>query len=247
METSLTFWTAGLAAVMIAGLSKGGFGSGAAFASTPILALAVGPTMAAGILLPVLCLMDVVAIRAFWGKWDKRNARALMMACVPGVLLGTATFRFLDAHVLKIMIGALAIMFVFYGLFKSRLNPAPAPFSTWKAWFWGATAGFTSFAAHAGGPPIAMHLLPQRMDKTTYQATNAAFFGWVNLVKLIPYFALGLFTPGNLAASAILAPVAAASVALGVVLHKRMSDAWFYRSVYALLTLTALKLIYDGF
>src|SRR3546814_5898614 len=76
-------------------------------------------------------------------------------------------------------------------------------------------SGFTSFTAHAGGPPVNVYLLPLGLPKTQYQATTVAFFLLVNYGKLIPYTGLGLFTGENLATSAALFPVAVAGILSG--------------------------------
>src|SRR3546814_18468385 len=57
-------------------------------------------------------------------------------------------------------------------------RPGPA-----SGWLWGAVSGFTSFTAHAGGPPVNVYLLPLALPKTQYQATTVAFFLLVNYVK----------------------------------------------------------------
>ena len=44
------FWTIAVPAVILAGVSKGGFGSGAAFAAAPLLAMAVPPGLALGVM-----------------------------------------------------------------------------------------------------------------------------------------------------------------------------------------------------
>jgi uncharacterized membrane protein YfcA len=59
--------------VLIFGLSKGGFGGGINVVSVPLISLSVSPPQAAGILLPILCVMDLLALRKFWGSWDKAN------------------------------------------------------------------------------------------------------------------------------------------------------------------------------
>ncbi|MEL6318736.1 MAG: TSUP family transporter, partial [Pseudomonadota bacterium] len=59
------FWLAALLAIAVAGISKGGFGSGAAFAATPIMAAVAGPGAALAILLPILALMDLSGIWAY--------------------------------------------------------------------------------------------------------------------------------------------------------------------------------------
>lgn len=246
--TEPLFLGCALIAVLIAGLSKGGFGSGAAFASTPILALAVPPVDAAAILLPILCIMDLVGLYSYRGQWDHRNARALMLACVPGVVLGALTFGMVSVAFLKILIGVIAFAFLAWTLVRARggLQLAPSGFSRLRALICGALAGYTSFVAHAGGPPVAIHLLPQGLDKTRYQATTVLFFWWVNLIKLPFYAGLGLFSAGRFDVSLWLLPLAAACMALGIYAHRHVSERWFYRVVYTLLAITAGKLLWDG-
>ena len=87
--------------------------------------------------------------------------------------------------------------------------------------FWGGASGFTSTLAHAGGPPFAVYMLPQRLDKTLLAGTSVVFFLVVNYVKLVPYAFLGQLNPGNLAAALIFAPLAPLGIWLGVWLHRR--------------------------
>ena len=63
MELDTTFFALAVPAVLFAGISKGGFGSGAAFAATPILALILEPAQAVGLMLPLLMLMDIILWR----------------------------------------------------------------------------------------------------------------------------------------------------------------------------------------
>jgi uncharacterized membrane protein YfcA len=107
-------------------------------------------------------------------------------------------------------------------------------------------AGFTSFVSHAGGPPAAVHLLGQRLSKEQYQATTVIVFWWVNLVKFVPYAALGLFTSATLMANVVMIPFALLGVWIGVVLHHRIPALWFFRVTYVLLTLTGGKLVFDA-
>ena len=55
------FFSIAALAVVFAGISKGGFGSGAAFAAVAILATIIEPGQAIGITLPLLMLMDVTS------------------------------------------------------------------------------------------------------------------------------------------------------------------------------------------
>ncbi len=76
--------------------------------------------------------------------------------------------------------------------------------------------------------------------------TTAIFFAITNAIKLVPYFALGQFDAANLAASAVLMPLAPLATLAGAWLVRRMKPEVFYPLTYATVGLIALKLIYDG-
>jgi uncharacterized membrane protein YfcA len=62
----------------------------------------------------------------------------------------------------------------------------------------------------------------------------------------VPYAWLGQFNTENLMTSLVLMPLAPIGVGIGVWLHRRVSDSWFFNFVYVLLFVVGLKLIYDG-
>ncbi len=247
------FWAAAVPAILIVGVSKGGFGGGLGAVGVPILALAVDPRTAAAVLLPVLCAIDLVGLKAYWGRWHRLNMRILIAAAMIGIAAGALTFRHLDADAIRLLIGAISIVFALRAWRSGRRGQARAAAAASAAapdvvrgGFWGAIAGFTSFVAHSGSPPVAVYLLPQRLDKTLYQATTVVFFAAINYVKLLPYWWLGQFPQANLAVSAALLPLAVGAALLGVWLHTRTSDRVFYVAVYVFLFGIGLKLVYDG-
>ena len=115
-----------------------------------------------------------------------------------------------------------------------------------KGTFWSTVSGYTSFIAHAGGPPLSVYMLPLRLDKAAFVGTTVVYFALVNYVKLIPYALLGQFDVTNLATSAVLAPLAPVGVLLGVVLQRRLKEQALYAAVYAALMITGVKLLWDG-
>ena len=116
----------------------------------------------------------------------------------------------------------------------------------WAGAFWGGLSGFTSTLAHAGGPPFAVYMLAQKVDKTLFVGTSAVFFLVVNYVKLVPYYFVGQLNVGNLAAALLFSPLAPLGIWLGVWIHRRMSQTVFLNVSYTLLLATGLKLIYDA-
>jgi uncharacterized membrane protein YfcA len=243
----LFFLVAGPAAIF-AGVSKGGFGSGAAFASASVLALVVEPGLALGVMLPLLMLIDVATLRPYWGKWHWPSAWLLMAGGVPGVALGAWLYTVADADVFRVLIGAISVLFVIWQAAQrsGRIRVAGGALPRWSGALAGLVAGFTSFVSHAGGPPAAVYLLSQRLSKTEFQACTVLIFWVLNIVKFVPYAFLGMFTLQTLTANIVLAPFALFGAWLGVRLHYAVPERAFFALTYVLLLVTGTKLIWDG-
>jgi hypothetical protein len=107
-------------------------------------------------------------------------------------------------------------------------------------------AGFMSTLIQVGTPPYQIHVLPQRLDKLTLVGTTVMFFAFMNLIKIVPYFALGQFSPRSLATSLALLPLAVAANFLGIWLVLKTPTEQFYRIAYLLMLLISLALLWQG-
>lgn len=247
------FWLVAVVAVLIMGVSKGGFGSGMNVASTPLLALASNPILAAAIMLPLLNIMDLLGIRAFWRQWDIRTARSLLLPMIAGVVLGIILFTSVNADWLRILLAVVVYVVLIdrwgllrrVGLMVQKAKETPEPGGP-MAWILGTLLGVTSTIAHAGGPAGSAYLLRFNFDKTTFQATTILTFTAVNLIKLPFYLFTGQFPLSTLAMTGVLVPVAVVSMLLGVVLHRIMPQRPFFIFMEAALFVTACKLMWDG-
>ncbi|WP_424990803.1 sulfite exporter TauE/SafE family protein [Fluviibacterium sp. S390] len=248
MQFDLFFLTVASVGVLVAAVSKTGFGGGASFAATPILALVLEPGLALSVMLPLLMLMDVTGLKAYWGKWSLREFRILIAGAMPGIFLAAAVYGFADPDVFRFLIGTIALLFVGFqlavaqGWVKARTEPLPPRIGLLS----GLGAGFTSFVAHAGGPPTLMYLLSQGLPKVMFQATTVAMFSVVNAVKAAVYTGLGMFTLEGMTIVVWLAPVAVLGAVLGVFANRVMPDRLFFGITYVLLTIAGSKLIWDA-
>lgn len=242
------FYAAAVPAVLLFGVSKGGFGGGLGTAAVPLMALVVSPLQAAAILLPILCVMDLVALWKFRGKWIWPELHVLLPASLLGIAVGTLLFEYMSAAVVRLIVGIVAIVFTlhYWANQRRKVSRSLPHYARAAGVISASVAGFTSFVAHAGGPPISMYLLRRPLDRTDFAATAIVFFAAVNYVKLIPYAWLGQFDTSNLATSAVLIVLAPIGVLIGAWLHARISDRLFFAFVYQLLFLVGLKLVYDG-
>ena len=245
MITDPLFYFFAVPAILIFGIAKGGFGNAIGVVAVPLMALAVRPLQAAAILLPILCVMDVFAIRKFWRQWDVTNIVIMLPAGCVGVLVGSLTFSYLNEGHVRLLIGLLALIFALNFWLKSPGSIQKEP-DYIKGAFWSVIGGFTSFGIHSGGPPVNIYLLPQKLHPKVFMGTCAMFFWITNYVKLIPYFILGQLDSQNLQTSLVLLPLAPIGVGFGYYLHTRVSTKKFYNIFNFFLIITGCKLTYDG-
>jgi uncharacterized membrane protein YfcA len=243
------FFAVAIPAVILFGISKSGFGGAFGAIAVPIMALVISPVQAAGILLPILCLMDLLGLWAYRGQWVRSELRLLLPAALLGIGLGTALFGYLNADIIRLMVGAVALLFAvhYWRRLAAPGHQEGPPLPPAAGIISAGCAGFTSFIAHAGGPPLSMYLLRRPLGKTEFVATTVVFFAVVNYAKLVPYAWLGQLNAANLTASLLLAPFAPVGIVMGMWLHNRVSERLFFRIACLFLFAVALKLIGDGF
>lgn len=238
------FWVAaGLAAALV-GLGKGGLPV-VGMLGVPVLSQVVPPLVAAGLLLPVYVLSDMFALYAYRQAFNRRVLAILAVGVTLGVALGWMTAAITPVWLVTIVVGAIGAVFALQ-LLAQRAAPPARPVQRGRGVFWGVITGFTSFVAHAGAPPFQVYVLPLQLPKLVYAGTSTLLFAYLNAIKLVPYAALGQFTPQNLTIAAKLMPIAALSVWGGVRLVKHLPERLFFQAVTWALLAVSLKLIWDG-
>jgi len=247
------FYAVALPSVLIIGLGKGGFGPGTSLLAMPLMSLVMPPLQAAAIMLPVLCAMDLAGLWGYRNSFDKRVLAIIIPGSLIGIVIGTLAAGYVTNSAIEIIVGGISVIFVFYRWFGQKLlrraaeaEAEPQP-KVAKGVFWSTLAGFTSFIAHAGAPPLTIYLLPLNMTKDIFLGTTVVFFAVTNYVKLVPYAWLGQFSASNIGTALLLAPLAVAGVYAGIWLQRRIDDKLFFRIIYGLTLLCGLKLLSDGF
>lgn len=239
------FYVVAIPAVLLLGVSKSGFGAGFGSLAVPLMALAVTVPQAAAILMPVLLLMDLLGMAAFRKNVDRSLLRFLLPFGLLGILVGTFLFKVLDARLVAGIVGAFTLLFLAQRLvFPPRPDSPPPP--KWLGALLTVTSGFTSFIAHAGGPPVNAYVIPLRLSPLLFTGTLAFFFFFINMAKWIPYAWLGLLDGRNMLTSLALLPFAPIGVWVGVRIAHRINPVLFYRLIYTGMFLTGIKLLWDG-
>jgi uncharacterized membrane protein YfcA len=239
------FYAAAIPAVLLMGLSKSGFLMGFGSLATPLLALAVPVPQAAAIMLPLLLVMDATGVQQLWRERDRELLRLMLPAGLLGTVIGTLLFGLVPSKTVAGVVGAITLLFLAQRLVFPPRRDAPPPGRA-AGFVLTTLGGFTSFVAHAGGPPIQAYVLPLKMDPVRLTATLAVLMGAINLSKWIPYAWLGLLDGRNLATSLVLVPLAPLGVWAGVWAARRIEPKWFYALAYVGMAATGAKLLWDG-
>jgi uncharacterized membrane protein YfcA len=243
--TDPAFYAVAVPAVLLVGISKSGFAPGFGALGVPLMALAVPVPQAAAIMLPLLLIMDATGLKALWRERDAPLLKLLIPAGLTGTLIGTLLFGLLSAKAVAGIVGAITLVFLAIRTVFPPKADVPKPPAA-AGFFFGMVSGFTSFVAHAGGPPMGFYMLPLKLSPLRFTATSAVFFAAINLSKVVPYGVLGLIDWTNMATAAVLAPVAPLGVLLGVRVVRHIRPVLFYRLFSVGMLLTGLKLLYDG-
>ncbi len=248
MPTDPIFYLVGLPTVFLIAIGKGAFGGGLATLGVPLLSLVMLPIEAAIVVAPLVSLMDAFALGKFGPRtWSKPDLVWMLPSLVLGIGLGYLFFTRVDANLVAAVIAAVTLAFTADWFLRGRkAPPRNLPVSPPVALIAGTASGFTTFIAHAGGPPIAMYLLRRGLHKTVYAGTTIAIFTLGNLIKLLPYGLLAYARPSTIWAALALAPAVPFGVWTGKYLHDRLDQRRLFFWCYLLLLGAALKLLFDS-
>ena len=239
------FWTVAVLAAVLVGMGKGGLPV-VGMLGVPVLALAISPVTAAGLLLPVFVVSDMFGLYAYRAAFDRRLLIIMGVGVTIGVGLGWATASITPEWLVTLLVGMIGLVFAL-NLLARRGQAGPAKTAqVAPGIFWGTITGFTSFVSHAGAPPYQVYVLPLRLPKLVYAGTNTILFAYLNAIKLVPYWALGQFSVENLKVAAMLMPAAALAVFGGAKLVKITPERLFFQIISWALLAISIKLIWDG-
>lgn len=244
MDFSLLFFVVAGFSAFLVGASKGGLPM-VGVLGVPLLALVMPPVAAAALLLPVYIVSDMVGLWAYRKDYSPRNLAILLPAMIFGVGVGWATAKITPEWMVTLLVGVVGLYYCVTVVFR-KANAPPKRADVPRGVFWGTIAGFTSFVSHTGGPPYQTYVLPQKLPKMMFAGTSTIVFAVINLVKLVPYWALGQFNPSNLEVAAMLSPIAVVGALIGYRLTLVIPEGIFYRLVEVALFIISLKLIYDA-
>jgi uncharacterized protein len=130
MITDATFYAVAVPAVLLSGISKGGM-SGLGALAVPMLTLVISPGQAVGLMLSILCLMDLFGLWIYRAYWSRSQMKVLLPGSLLGIGVGVLAFGHQNDNAVRLLIGLIAILFSFNQwlkpLLRQRLAAASPP------------------------------------------------------------------------------------------------------------------------
>ena len=117
--------------------------------AVPLMALTIAPAQAVAIMLPILCVMDVLAVKQHYRQADIEQLKLMLPGAIIGVIIAGIFLSITPESGLKLLIGALSLLFCLQYVIQT--NVAQKRSGKIRAWFWSILSGFSSTAIHAGG------------------------------------------------------------------------------------------------
>lgn len=245
LELELSGWILAVIAAFAVGLSKGGLGM-IAVLSVPLLSLVMSPVQAAALLLPIYIISDMGGLIVYRRNVDLAVMKTVLPGAIVGIGIGWATAHIVPENWVTLLVGVIGLVFALMTLLRSSATSVQRPADMLRGSFWGGIAGFTSFVSHSGAPPYQVYVQPLKLSPAVYAGTTTWCFAAINLVKLIPYAALGQFSAANLAVAFSLMPVALIAVWIGMRLVRIIPFDLFYLLITWGLLLVSLRLIWQA-
>jgi uncharacterized membrane protein YfcA len=176
-------WALAFFAVFLAGISKAGL-KGIDILIVTILVLVFGAKPSSGILLPLLCLGDVIAVIYYRRHVNWQHLFTLLPWIAAGVLLGVWVGNEIDEATFKKIMAVIIVLAIITMTFNEMRKSRVIPKNKSLAVILGLSAGFTTMLGNLAGPFANLYFLLMRFDKNAFIGTAAWLFLFINLFKL---------------------------------------------------------------
>ena len=224
-----------IATSMLIGMSKTGL-QGITLAAIPLMSMAFGAKESTGIMLPLLCAADLVAVAVYRRRASWKYIRRLLPFAVAGFVLALAVDRAVPPQDFRYLMGCcLLSVLVFMAWNRLRRQESSWAEKPWFAAACGLMGGFTTMIGNAAGPVMAIFLLSAKAPKYVFIGTNAWFFLCVNYLKIpLQVFAWNNISINTIMLDACMFPAVGIGAFAGIRLVRVLPEELFRKVTFAL-------------
>ena len=166
------------------GMSKTGV-QGMMLLVVPYMAMAFGAKESTGVILPMLCMADIMAVAYYKRIADWKIVAKLLPTAILGFFVAIFVDKLIPTNEFRQLMGwtlALALAVMMWSEFFGKENKWMSKW--WYSSIFGLLGGFTTMIGNAAGPVLSVYLLSMRKGKMEYIGINAWFFLVVNFLKI---------------------------------------------------------------
>ena len=245
IETLTIFqWAILAVAALCIGLSKTGV-QGLMLLVVPYMAMAFGAKASTGVILPMLCMADIVAVAYYKRIADWRVVAKLLPTAVLGFFLAIFVDRLIPTEGFRQLMGwtlALALAVMLWSELYGKENRWLKKW--WYSALFGLLGGFTTMIGNAAGPVMSVYLLSMRKEKMEYIGINAWFFLVVNLLKVpLQIFVWENISWASFSLNLLMLPIIGIGAWLGIRVVKLLPERAFRRFILVVTILSVAMML----
>lgn len=227
------------------GITKSGF-SGVSMVHVILFAYVFGARNSTGIVLPMLIAGDLFAMKVYGKHANWTYVRRMFGPALIGVVIGWLMMLKLDEKYYRPLIGTIILGLTVLQIIRIWKEEwfADVPHATWFVWSMGIMVGMTTMMANAAGPVFGLYLLAIGLPKMEFVGTAAWFFLLLNVVKIPFSFSLGLIRLDTLALNAMLIPLIALGLWIGMLIVRRIPQKLFDSLILIFTGFAAIRMLF---
>ena len=241
--TNIQWFAISIAALSI-GMSKTGV-QAIMLMIVPLMAMAFGAKESTGVILPMLCMADIIAVAYYKRIADWKIVAKLLPTAILGFFLTIGVDNMIPNGQFRQLMGwtlMLALIVMIWSEIFGKENRWMKKW--WYAAIFGLLGGFTTMIGNAAGPVMSVYLLSMRKEKMEYIGINAWFFLVVNLLKVpLQAFVWDNITWDSLQLNLVMLPVIGIGSLIGIRIVKLLPEKIFRRFIQIVTILSVILMI----
>lgn len=241
--TNIQWFAISIAALSI-GMSKTGV-QGIMLMIVPLMAMAFGAKESTGVILPMLCMADIIAVAYYKRIADWKIVAKLLPTSILGFFLAIGVDNMIPNGQFRQLMGwtlMLALIVMIWSEIFGKENRWMKKW--WYAAIFGLLGGFTTMIGNAAGPVMSVYLLSMRKEKMEYIGINAWFFLVVNLLKVpLQAFVWNNITWDSLQLNLVMLPVIGIGSLIGIRIVKLLPEKIFRRFIQIVTIISVILMI----
>ncbi|MDR2117978.1 MAG: sulfite exporter TauE/SafE family protein [Tannerellaceae bacterium] len=238
-------WALLFVCALLIGMSKTGI-QGINVLAIPLMAIHFGAKASTGLILPMLCFSDLIAVCYYRRTAEWKYIIRLLPSAVGGFFLALAVDALVPAGEFRRLLAFCIFLGIGVMFWTERRGKNHRLLSSrWYAPAFGLMGGFTTMIGNAAGPVMAVYLLSMRLPKYGFVGTSAWFFLVVNYLKLpLQIFVWDNISVASLTLDAVAVPFMVAGAGLGIRFVKKIPEESYRRFIVVITLLSTVMLLF---